>query len=160
MRGRPFSDWTALVVVMVIAVAAAFEAAVALEWIPVGKLPGEGSDFEGVFLAAGALSMFIGWFLALFLAVANRRGTPGVALGAVAAALVTAHAYTFDTYDLPSMVRYTEAGAPSASWVAWVAAAGLFASLMCVLQPRIGFVVTACVLPVCLFTFLFTGCCN
>jgi hypothetical protein len=104
--------------------------------------------------------MFIGWFLALFLAVANRRGTPGVALGAVAAALVTAHAYTFDTYDLPSMVRYTEAGAPSASWVAWVAAAGLFASLMCVLQPRIGFVVTACVLPVCLFTFLFTGCCN
>ena len=160
MTRRSRSDWLALAVVLVLAVAAAFEAAVALKWIPVGKLPGEGGDFEGVFLAAGALAMLVGWFLALVLAVANRRRTPGVALGAVAASLVAAHAYTFDTYDLPSLVRYTEAGAPSASWVAWIAAAGLFASLMCLLQPRIGFVVTACVLPVCLFTFAFTGCCN
>jgi hypothetical protein len=160
MRVRTLIDWIALVVVLVIAVAAAFEAAVALQWIPVGMLPGEGGDFEGVFLAAGAFAMFAGWFLTFFLAIANRRGTPGVALGAVAAALVAAHAYGFDLYDLPSMVRYTEAGAPSASWVAWIAAAGLFASLICLLQPRIGFVVTACVLPVCLFTFVFTGCCN
>jgi hypothetical protein len=78
----------------------------------------------------------------------------------MAAGLVAAHAYTFDTYDLPTLVRYTESGAPPAPWVAWVVAAGLLASVLCFAQPRIGFVVTACVMPVCLFTFTFTGCCN
>jgi hypothetical protein len=160
MRSGARLNWVALLVVLVMAITAGYEFAVAVKWIPVGQLSGEGGNFEGVFLAAGALAMFVGWFLALAFAVANRRRTPGVALGAIAASLVAAHAYTFDTYDLPSMVRYTEAGAPSASWVAWIAAAGLFASLMCLVQPRIGFVVTACVLPVCLFTFAFTGCCN
>ena len=154
------SYWIALAVVVTIGAAAVYEAAVALQWIPVGRLPGEGGRFEGIFLVAGWLGLLAAFFVSLFLAVANRRLTPGVLFGAVSAALVAAHAYTFDTYDLPSMVRYTEAGAPSASWVAWVAAGGLFASLMCVLQPRIGFVVTACVIPVCLFTFTFTGCCN
>jgi hypothetical protein len=92
--------------------------------------------------------------------MANRRTTPGVVLGAAAAALVVAHAYTFNTYDLPTLIRYTEQGAPSASWVAWVAGAGLLASLFCLVRPTIGFVMTACVLPVCLFTYWFTGCCN
>jgi hypothetical protein len=154
------SDWLAAGVVFVIVIAAAYEAAVALQWLSVGQLPGEGGRYEGIFLAAGGLAMLTGFVVSLFLAVANRRTTPGVLLGASAVALVAAHAYTFDTYDLPTLIRYTESGTPSASWVAWVVGAGLLASLFCLVQPRIGFVLTACVSPVCLFTYVFTGCCN
>ena len=160
MKGWARLDWLAAGVVLVIVIASAYEAAVALQWLSVGQLPGEGARFEGVFMAAGALAMLAGFVVSLLLAVANRRATPGVALGAAAAALVAAHAHTFDTYYLPTMIRYTESGTPSASWVAWVVAAGVIASLLSFVQPRIGFVVTACVLPVCLFTFAFTGCCN
>jgi len=160
MKGLSRLDWLATGVLLVIVIAAAHEAAVALQWIPVGTLPGEGTRFQGIFRAAGWLAMLAGFVVSLLLAGANRRPTPGVLLGAAAAALVAAHAYSFDTYDLPTLVRYTEAGAPSASWVAKVAAAGLLASLSCLVQPRIGFVLTACVLAVCLFTFTFTGCCN
>ena len=154
------ADYVALGSVAAMAVAALYEAAIALQWIPVGDVSGEGARFEGLFLAAGAFAMLTGVVVSLFLAWANRRHTPGVALGAVAAALVTAHAYTFDTYDLPSMVRYTEAGAPSASWVAWIAVSGLLATLFSFMFPRIGFVLSSAVLAVCLFTFTFTGCCN
>ena len=153
-------DWLATGVVLVIAVATAYEAAVALHWVPIGTLPGEGARFEGFFRFAGWLAMLAGFVVSLLLAVANRRTTPGVLLGAAAAALVAAHASTFDTYVLPTLVRYTEAGAPPASWVAWIVAGGLLASVLCLVAPRLGFLVTACVIPVCLFTFTFTGCCN
>jgi len=157
---RNRADYLALAAVIVMAIAAAYEAAVALRWIPVGKVPGEGARFEGVFLFPGWVAMLAGFFIALFLAVANRRWTPGVLLGTAAAALVAAHAYTFNTYDLPTLVRYTESGTPSETWVAWIIAAGLLSTLFSLLFPRIGFVLTACLLPVCLFTFTFTGCCN
>ena len=157
---RSHIDLVAVAVVGVMAVAALYEAAVALQWIPVGDLPGEGARFEGFFLFAGWLAMLSGFVISLVLAVVNHRWTPGLALGAVAAALVTAHAYSFNTYDLPSLIRYTESGTPSAAWVAKVVLAGLFASLLSVMFPRIGFVATAAVLLVCLFTYTFTGCCN
>ena len=51
------SDWIALAAVFVMAVAAGYEAAVALEWIPVGTLPGEGARFEGFFLATALLAL-------------------------------------------------------------------------------------------------------
>jgi hypothetical protein len=154
------ADGIALVSVIVMAIAAVYEAAVALRWIPVGRLSGEGARFEGVFLFAGWFAMLAGFFIALFLAVANRRRTPGVLLGTAAATLVAAHAYTFNTYDLPTLVRYTESGTPSETWVVWILTAGLLSTLFSLMFPRIGFVLTACLLPVCLFTFTFTGCCN
>ena len=138
---RAFSraDYVALAAVAVMGVSAVYEAAVALKWIPVGTVSGEGARFEGAFLAAGGLAMLAGIVTALFLASANRRRTPGVLLGAVAAALVAAHAYTFDTYRFPSLVRYTESGVlPSATWVGWVVVAGLLSSLFSLMFPRIG----------------------
>ena len=154
------TDYVALGAAIAMAVAAVFETAVALQWIPVGDLPGEGARFEGFFLLAGWVAMLAGFVVSLVLAVANRRWTPGLALGAVAAALVAAHAYTFNSYYLPTLTRYTESDAPSAAWVAKVVLAGLFASLVSVMFPRIGFLTTAGVLLVCLFTYTFTGCCN
>ena len=154
------ADCVALAAVAVMGVSAAYDAAVALKWIPVGTVSGEGARFEGIFLAAGGLAMLVGTITSLFLARANRRWTPGVLLGAVAAALVAAHAYTFNTYDLPSLMRYTESGMPSATGVGWIVAAGLLSSLFSLMFPVIGFVLTSAVLTVCLVTFLFTGCCN
>src|SRR4051794_636939 len=72
------SDYVALAAVAVMGVSAAYEAAVALKWIPLGTVPGEGARFEGVFLAAGGLAMLAGVVTSLFLGVANRRWTPGV----------------------------------------------------------------------------------
>lgn len=141
-------------------ISALYEAAVALKWIPVGTVSGEGARFEGVFLVAGGVAMLAGIITSLFLASANRRWTPGVLLGAVSAALVAAHAYTFNTYDFPSLVRYTESGMPPATWIGWIVAAGLLSSLFSLMFPPIGFAVTSAVLAVCFFTFWFTGCCN
>lgn len=152
--------YVALAAVAVMAVSAAYEAAVALKWIPVGTVSGEGARFEGVFMVAGGLAMLAGVVASLFFFRTNRTSTPGVLLGAVAAALVAAHAYTFNTYVLPSLVRYTESGMPSATWVGWIVAAGLLSSLFSLMFPRIGFAVTSAVLAVCFFTFWFTGCCN
>jgi hypothetical protein len=154
------ADQIALAAVVVMGIAAVYEAAVALEWIPVGTVSGEGARFEGVFMVAGGLAMLAGIITSLFLVRANRRSMPGVLFGAVAAALVAAHAYTFNTYVLPSLVRYTESGMPSATWVGWIVAAGLLSSLFSLLFPPIGFAVTSAVLAVCFFTFWFTGCCN
>ena len=154
-------DYVALAAVAVMGVSAVYEAAVAMKWIPVGTVSGEGARFEGAFLAAGGLAMLAGIVSSLFLASANCRWTPGALLAVVAAALVAAHAYTFDTYRLPSLVRNTESGViPSATWVGWIAAAGLLSSLFSLMFPRIGFVLTSAVLIVCFFTFWFTGCCN
>ena len=110
-------DYVALAAVAVMGVSAVYEAAVAMKWIPVGTVSGEGARFEGAFLAAGGLAMLAGIVSSLFLASANCRWTPGALLAVVAAALVAAHAYTFDTYRLP--VRNTESGViPSATWMA------------------------------------------
>jgi hypothetical protein len=154
-------DIVVLVALAVMAAATLYEAAVALQWIPVGDVPDEGARFEWFFLIAGGLAMLTGLVVCLFLGAEKRRSTPGVALGAVAAALVAAHAYTFDTYLLPSLVRYTDSGTlPSATWVAGVVAAGLLSSLFSLMYPAIGFVATAVVMSICIFTFWFTGCCN
>jgi hypothetical protein len=160
---RPLSraDYVALGAVTAMVIAAAYETAIALRWIPLGTQPDEGARFEWFFLIAGGLAMLTGVVVSLLLAVANRRWTPGLALGAVASALVAAHAYTFDTYLLPSLVRYTESGTlPSATWVAWIVAAGLLSSLFSLMYPAIGFVTTSVVMLLCFFTFWFTGCCN
>jgi hypothetical protein len=95
---RPLSraDYVALGAVTAMVIAAAYETAIALRWIPLGTQPDEGARFEWFFLIAGGLAMLTGVVVSLLLAVANRRWTPGLALGAVASALVAAHAYTFD----------------------------------------------------------------
>ena len=147
-------DRAALVVLTVMAVAALYETAVALKWIPVGDLPGEGLASKASFFSRVGSRCSSGFVVSLFLAAANRRWTPGLALGAVAAALVTAHAYTFDTYYLPTLTRYTEARCA----LGGLGRQGrrlpaLFASLISVMFPKIGFLTTAAVLLVCLFTY-------
>ena len=46
-------NYVALAAVIPMGIAAVYEAAVALKWIPVGTVSGEGARFEGVFMVAG-----------------------------------------------------------------------------------------------------------
>jgi hypothetical protein len=147
----------ALAIVVAIGVAAAFEAAVALQWVSVGTLPGERARYEGFVMAMGAIATLTGVGLSLVLATRRARATPAVAFGAVAAALMVAHYYTFDTYYLPTLIRYSESGSFSATWVYSVAVAGLLASPLSVVRPPIGLMLTSVVMLLCLFTVVLAG---
>jgi hypothetical protein len=137
--------------------AAAYEAAVALEWIPLGTEPGEGAKYEGLVLASAAIAMLAGVVVSLLLAARRRRSFSAVFYALAAAALMVAHSYTFDPYYLPTLTRYSASGSFSPAWVFSLAIAGALASLLAFVRPLFGSMATAVVVPLCLFTILFSG---
>ena len=145
-----------LAVLLVLLGAAAYEAAIAVQWIPVGTQPGDGARFEGIVLVAAVIAMLAGIVLALLHAARAERSGPAGLFGTATAALMVAHYYTFDTYYLPTHTRYSDSG-PSPTWVYTVAIAGGLASLLAFLRPRIGFSASAVVIVLCLFTIIFAG---
>jgi hypothetical protein len=145
----------ALLIVLVLAGAGVYEAGVALEWIPLGTDPGEGARYEGFVMAAAAIAMVAGVVVSLMLAVRDRRAFPAALFAIAAAALMVAHYYTFDTYYLPTLTRYSESGSFSPAWVFSVAIAGVLASLLAFARPLFGFMATAVVILLCLFTLVF-----
>jgi hypothetical protein len=157
MVRRSLTRYVPLAVLVVLLGAAAYEAAVALKWIPVGTLPGENARFEGIVLVAALLVSLAGIVILLVLAARARR-SPAAALFPVAgAALLVARYYTFDTYYLPSLTRYSESGSFSATWVYGVAIAGVAAWLLALGKPRLGYAIGAAVLFLCTFTIAFFG---
>jgi hypothetical protein len=147
----------ALLIVLVLAGAAVYEAGVALEWIPLGTEPGEGARYEGFVMAAAATAMLAAVVVSLVLAARERRTVPSACFAIAAAALMVAHYFTFDTYYLPTLTRYSESGSFSSAWVFSVAIAGVLASLLAFARPLFGFMGTAVVIPLCLFTIVFAG---
>ena len=137
--------------------AAAYEAAIALEWIPLGTDPGEGVQYEGFVMVSAAIAMLAGVVIALMLAARGQRSVPAALFALAAAALMVAHYYTFDTYYLPTHTRYSDSGSFSPAWVFSVAIAGALASLLAFVRPLFGFMATAVVIPLCLFTIVFAG---
>jgi hypothetical protein len=141
-----------LAVVLVLVGAAAYEAAIAFGWIPVGSQPGENARFEGLVMGLALLALGAGFVIALLLATLNRRSVRAALFPLAAAALMVARYYTFDTYYLPDLSRYSESGAFSSTWVYGVAIAGVPACLVSLAKPRIGFAFVAFVLFLCFFT--------
>jgi hypothetical protein len=90
------------------------------------------------------------------LAARSRRSVPAALFAVAAAALMVAHYYAFDYY-LPTLTRYSESGSFSPAWVISVAIAGVLASLLAFARPLFGFMATAVVIPLCLFTIVFAG---
>ena len=111
------SRFPELAVLVVLLGAAAYEAAVALEWIPVGTEPGENARFEGLVMALASLALLAGVAISLVLAARDRRSVLAAMLPGAATALMVAVYYTFDTYYLPTLTRYSESGAFSPTWV-------------------------------------------
>ena len=148
---------TAWLILLVLAGAAAYEAAVALGWIPVGSQPGDGARFEGFVLVSAAIAMVAAVVVSLILGARGRTSTPAALFAAAAAVLMVAHYYTFDTYYLPTLTRYSESGSFSATWVYAVAIAAGLASLLAAVRPRVGLMAASVVIPLCLFTSVFAG---
>jgi hypothetical protein len=151
------SRFAELSVLLVLLGAAAYEAAVALEWIPVGTEPGENASFEGLVMALSSLALLAGVGISLVLAARDRRSVLGALLPGAATALMVAVYYTFDTYYLPTLTRYSESAAFSPTWVYGVAIACVPAWFLSLAKPRVGFVVGSAVIILCLFTVIFVG---
>ena len=147
----------ALLILLVLGGAAIYEAAVALEWIPLGTEPGEEARFEGFIATVAAIALLASVVVSVMLAARARRSVPASFFAAFAAALMVVHYYTFDPYNLPSLIRYADSGNFSPSWVFTLAIAGALASLLSLVRPRFGFIATAVVIPLCLFTIVFVG---
>ncbi len=147
----------ALVILLVLAGAAVYEAAVALEWIPVGTQPGEGARYEGFVLVSAVVAMLASVVVSLLLAARGRRSMSAAFFAVAAAALMVAHYYTFDTYYLPALTRYSDSGSFSSAWVFSLAIAGALTSLLAFARPLFGFMANAVVIPLCLFTIVFAG---
>ena len=146
-----------LSVLVVLVGAAAYEAAIAFAWIPVGSQPGENARFEGLVMGLALLALGAGFVIALVLATLNRRSVRAALFPLAAAALMVARYYTFDTYYLPDLTRYSESSGPfSPIWVYGVALASVPAWSFSLAKPRVGFVIGAAVIFFCFFTsFLF-----
>lgn len=110
-------------VLLVLLGAAAYEAGVALEWIPVGTEPGENARFEGLVMASALLALWAGIVISFVFAAQDRRSVPAAAFAVAATVLMVARYYTFDTYYLPDLTRYSESGSFSQTWVYTVAIA-------------------------------------
>jgi hypothetical protein len=110
-----------LYVVVLFAAAAAYEVALALEWI---ELPSEpGAEPAGAWIAFAASLLAIGG--TFFAAGFRLRDWWFAAIPLAAAAWMVAHYYAFDPYYSPSGRRYSDAGSVSPWWVYGVALVAL-----------------------------------
>ena len=135
---------------------AAYEAAIALQWIPVGTEPGDNARFEGLVISLALLAFLGGIVISIGLAVRDRRSVVGALIPVAAALMMIARYYTFDTYYLPTLTRYSEGSFP-ASWVYGLALASVSACVLSLMKPRIGAVIAAGVIFLCTFTVTFFG---
>jgi hypothetical protein len=143
-----------LAAVVVLAAAAAYETAVALELLSVGPLPGEGPAGEWfVEVAAFAASLVgIGTSVASIRRPHAQRSTPSLLLAPAAAAYVIARLYAFDPYYAPTLRRASEDGIIPEWWVFLLAGASLVAAILVRTRPRQGSILTCVVLVACTFT--------
>ena len=151
----PRREGVAWATVSVLAAATVFETLVALEVVPVGKVPGDGARGGGVVLAAALLAMLVGAAVALVAALAppatDAPSLAQVLLAPSGVAYLTARWLTFDPYYLPTLRRYSDGGV-GVPWIAALVVAGTVAGLLTRRLPRLGAVATSGVLTVSALT--------
>jgi hypothetical protein len=152
-----YEELSALPLLVAVVAGAAYEAAVALEWVSLGTLPGEEPRYQGFFLSAALVAILAGIIVSFVLAVRDRSNRFVALLGAAAAAFVVARFYGFDPYYLPTLRRYSDGGGFSPTWVYAVALVAVLASVLCFTRPRAGFIVNVPALLLCAFTATFVG---
>jgi hypothetical protein len=150
-------EGVALPLLIVIVVGTAYETAVALGWIPLGDVPGEGPRLHGIVRLASMLAMLTGAVLSWVLAAKGRITISASLLAVAGAAFAVAAYYTFDPYYLPTLRRYSDDDSFPAVWVYSIALAALVASLLCLMRSRFGLLLTGPVLLLCVFTSFFLG---
>ena len=135
-------------VVLVLLAAAAYEAAVALEWITMGSQPGDDASGQGVVTIAAFLALLTG-IVATLVSRRILRRWPATLVPIAAAAYMVAQYYTFDSYYLPSRTRFSDTGSISSVWVYGVAVAALIVALAIRRRPSVAPVLTPILLLIC-----------
>jgi hypothetical protein len=153
MQLRPRA-WAAALVVLVLLGAASYEAALALGWLAIGSLPGEGRPEEEDVLLLAVAAQLAGAVLAAASAFGPRMkaGAAESMIPLSSAAFMTARFYTFDPYYAPTLRRMSDAGLVSPWWVFTLVAGSLVAAALTRARPRIGLSVVAVVVPLCALT--------
>jgi hypothetical protein len=136
--------------IIVLSACAAYEAAIALEWIPIGNAPGEGATASGWALGVALLAMLA----AAFGCVATfRAGSASFALVApAAAAFMVARFYTFDPYYAPALRRASDGGLSPTWWIYVIAALAIAAAALRRVSTRGANSLACAVLLVCALT--------
>jgi hypothetical protein len=151
-------DLLLLSVAAVLLAAAAYELAVALEWLSLGPQPGDEARGQAVVTIAAFTAILVA---AVAGTLAARRGrVPGwvAALAPLAAvAYVITHFYAFDSYDLPSLRRFSDSGDGFSVWVYAVSACSLAVSALALVRPRWGLALTPFAVVACGVTVLLMG---
>ena len=143
-------------VVLVLFAAAAYEAAVALEWISMGSLPGREAPGQAVVTIAAFLALVTG-IVATLVSRRILHRWPATLVPVAAAAYMAAHFYAFDSYYLPSRTRFSDTGSISSVWVYGVAVAALIVALAIRRRPSVAPVLTPIVVLICAGTVVAEG---
>jgi hypothetical protein len=143
-------------VVLVLFAAAAYEAAVALEWISMGSQSGDEATGQGVVSIAALVALLTG-IVATVVSRRILRRWPATLVPVAAAGYVVAHYYAFDSYYLPSLRRFSDGGAVPSAWVYGVVVAAVVVAVAIRRRPSTAPVLTPLVLLVCAVTVLAEG---
>jgi hypothetical protein len=143
-------------VVLVLLAAAAYEAAVALEWISMGTLPGQEAAGQALVTIAAFLALLTG-IVATLARLRILRRWSATLVPIAAAAYMVAHYYAFDSYYLPSRTRFSDSGSVSSIWVYGVLGAAVIVALAIRRRPSVAPVLTPILLLVCAGTVVAEG---
>jgi hypothetical protein len=143
-------------VVLVLFAAAAYEAAVALEWISMGSLPGQEAPGQAVATIAAFLALLTG-ILATLVSRRILHRWPATLVPVAGAAYMTAHYYAFDSYYLPSLRRFSDSGGVSSIWVYGVVVSAVIVALAIRRRPSVAPVLSPIVLLICAGTVVAEG---
>jgi hypothetical protein len=143
-------------VVLVLFAAAAYEAAIALEWISMGSLSGQEAPGQAEVTIAAFLALLTG-IVATVVSRRILRRWPATLVPIAAAAYMVAHYYAFDSYYLPSLRRFSDGGAVPSIWLYGVVLAAVVAAFAIRRRPSTAPVLTPLVLLVCAVTVLVEG---
>ena len=143
-------------VVLALFAASAYEAAVALEWISMGSLPGQEAPGQAVVTIAAFAALLTG-IVATLVSRRILRRWPATLVPVAAAAYMVAQYYTFDSYYLPSRTRFSDTGSISSFWVFGVAIAAVLVALAIRRRPSVAPVLTPILMLICAGTVVAEG---
>jgi len=142
--------------VLVLLAAAAYEAAVALEWISMGSLSGQEAPGQ----AAVTIAAFLALLTGIVATLVSRRilhRWPAALVPVAAAVYMLAHYYAFASYYLPTLRRFSDSGSVSSAWVFGVVVAAVLVALAIRRRPSVAPVLTPILLLICAGTVVAEG---
>jgi hypothetical protein len=156
---RTKTTWALAVSALLLVAGATYQATVALGFLAMGKGPGgEPAGSEIV-----ALTVLLAFVIGIIASVscAFRRDTEWKSVAPLiapaSAAFVVADFYTFDSYFLPTLRRFSEDGVVAGRWIVALVVIALVASALSKLRPRISIFVTSILLVLGAYTSMIEG---